>query len=134
VAAPDGVELLDARWAAGLHARAAQAPEAPGLTGVVAMAVPDAPAGELRVSVRYDDGRPGPAEPADGEPVVILTIPVTEAVAIFTGRCEPSVGFMRGRVKTAGDPGALLRWLRAASGPQWLQWLAASPGAPSPGA
>lgn len=42
---------------------------------------------------------------------VSLTVPLDEAIAIQRGELAPTVAFMQGRMKTAGDPGKLLELL-----------------------
>jgi putative sterol carrier protein len=49
----------------------------------------------------------GPATAAD----VTLTITEEDARAMLSGELDPSVAFMRGTLKTSGDPGLLLRLL-----------------------
>lgn len=49
----------------------------------------------------------GPLRDAD----VSLTVPFDDAVAVQRGERDPSVLFMQGRMKTAGDPGKLLELL-----------------------
>ena len=44
---------------------------------------------------------------------VSLTLPYADAMAIVCGELEPSVAFMQGRMKTAGDPGIVLQVLAA---------------------
>jgi hypothetical protein len=44
---------------------------------------------------------------------VSLTLPYADAMAIVRGELQPSVAFMQGRMKTAGDPGILLDVLAA---------------------
>lgn len=62
--------------------------------------------------VRVDDGAvgdvvDGPADHAD----VVLTVAERDAAAIRDGALDPSVAFMRGTMKMAGDFGVLLRVL-----------------------
>jgi hypothetical protein len=66
--------------------------------------------------LRLDDGvvaEAGPG-PSSGRSDVTLTVPIAEAVAMAEGELDPSVAFMRGRMKTAGDPGLVLDVLAAA--------------------
>lgn len=44
---------------------------------------------------------------------IALTVPYDDAVRVLRGEVEPSVLFMRGTMKTAGDPGLLLDVLAA---------------------
>lgn len=65
--------------------------------------------------VRLDDGVV--AEAAAGPsatPDVTLTLTHADAVAMAQGELDPGVAFMRGRMKTAGDPGLVLDVLAAA--------------------
>lgn len=75
----------------------------------VECAVTGGPAGDVRLHATPGEvglgGSPGAA--------VSLTVPYAEAVAIARGELEPSVAFMQGRMKTAGDPGRLLDLLAA---------------------
>lgn len=55
----------------------------------------------------------GPLTDAD----VLLTLPLDDAVAMQRGETDPSVLFMQGRMKTAGDPGKLLELLACSARP-----------------
>jgi hypothetical protein len=88
----------------------------PGASGVVEIVVSGAPEGQGTWVVRVDDGVVTDAvagPPAD--PDVTLTIAYADALAIAEGRLDPSVAFMQGRLKTAGDPGLVLDVLAAAA-------------------
>jgi hypothetical protein len=64
--------------------------------------------------VRLDNGVV--AEAASGAspaPDVTLTVPYADAVAMADGELDPSVAFMQGRMKTAGDQGLVLDVLAA---------------------
>ena len=66
--------------------------------------------------VRLDDGVV--AEAVSGttaSPDVTLTLSHLDAVAIAGGGLDPGVAFMRGQMKTAGDPGLVLDVLAAAA-------------------
>jgi putative sterol carrier protein len=58
---------------------------------------------------------PGPLRDAD----VSLTVALDDAVAIQRGELDPSVAFMQGRMKTAGDPGKLLDLLAWSAQPAY---------------
>jgi hypothetical protein len=47
----------------------------------------------------------------DGSVDLTLTLTPDDAGSVADGTLRPSVAFMRGRMKTAGDPGVLLRVL-----------------------
>jgi predicted lipid carrier protein YhbT len=55
----------------------------------------------------------GPLSDAD----VSLTVPLDDAIAAQRGETDPSVLFMQGRMKTAGDPGKLLELLACSARP-----------------
>ena len=67
----------------------------------------------LHVDHEKVDAGFGPAVDAD----VVLTLTYADAVAMVQGALQPSVAFMQGRMKTAGDPGQLLDLLAATSSP-----------------
>ena len=82
-------------------------------------AVTGGPDGDLKVHVAGSEVALGGLEGAD----VSLTVPYAEAVAIVQGVLEPSVAFMQGRMKTAGDPGKLLDLLAATAEPAFRDGL-----------
>jgi putative sterol carrier protein len=75
----------------------------------VECAITGSPDGDVKLHAHGDAVAGGPATSAD----VTLTLPYPEAMAITRGELEPSVAFMQGRMKTAGDPGRLLDLLAA---------------------
>jgi putative sterol carrier protein len=52
---------------------------------------------------------------------VALTLPFDDAVAVQRGELDPSVAFMQGRMKTAGNPGKLLDLLARTARPGYAQ-------------
>ncbi len=82
---------------------------APGPTATLQMVVTGAPDGDGKWYARVDDGVV--AEAALGTrpaPDLTLTVSYADASAIAGGELDPSVAFMQGRLKTAGDPGLVL--------------------------
>ncbi|MDQ2727728.1 MAG: SCP2 sterol-binding domain-containing protein [Actinomycetota bacterium] len=71
--------------------------------------------------------------PADGaeERDLAVTVPAAEAGAILAGELSPSVAFMRGRLKTSGDAGAVLDVLAASATSSFIEVLARLRGATS---
>jgi hypothetical protein len=113
-------EWLSAAWvedsagAVGAWPFAGDRPPAPvGLT-VTVTGGPDGDATYLRHWWPADDDK-------DRELAVILPAPV--ARAILAGELSPSVAFMRGRLKTRGDPGAVLDVLAATAAPAFAEVL-----------
>ena len=98
--------------------------EQPGATATIVHVVTGAPDGEVRYLSEYVDGRlvrnelldsagAGAGTVPDGDPVVTLTTPYAEAVAIAEGRLDPNAAFIAGLTKTAGPTGPLLGVLAA---------------------
>jgi hypothetical protein len=79
------------------------------LAGTVQVDVIGGPDGDVYVNARYAGGRLADARPgpADG-PDATLTITTQDAVAVIDGALDPSVAFMRGRLKAVGDMGLVL--------------------------
>lgn len=88
------------------------------LDGTVQVTVPGTPGGEFRYYRTYEAGTvTGGGVGLRKDATATLTLPVAEAAEVLAGRLDPSVAFMRGRLKTAGDNGFLLRLLAAWSSP-----------------
>ena len=60
------------------------------------------PEGDAKCAVVLESGR---------DATLTLTVPFTDAAAIARGELDPSVAYMQGRLKAAGDTGALLNLL-----------------------
>jgi hypothetical protein len=86
----------------------------------VECAITGGPDGEVKLHATGDDVGSGGLGDAD----VTLTLPYPEAVGVARGDLEPSVAFMQGRMKTAGDPGLLLDLLAATATPAFRDGLA----------
>jgi predicted lipid carrier protein YhbT len=88
----------------------------------LAVTVTGAPQGDVQWHAVLRDGAleafdAGALADAD----VSLTLPYAEAVAVYRGELDPSVAYMQGRMKTAGDPGKLLRLLAATATPDYAE-------------
>jgi hypothetical protein len=59
-----------------------------------------------------------------GEPALTLTVGTEDAALMADGKLAPSVAYMQGRLKTAGDNSLLLRVLRWTATPAFQQALA----------
>jgi putative sterol carrier protein len=97
-------QFLSAEWLDTVRAAAPSVGEAS-----VECAVTGSPDGEVKLYAKGTEIGFGGAADAD----ISLTLPYAEAIAIARGELEPSVAFMQGRMKTAGDPGKLLDLLAA---------------------
>lgn len=109
-------KFLSDDWFASVRA------DAPGVGScVVEVTVLGTPDGDVTWHITAGDGRveaaSGPLRGAD----VALTIPYDDMVAILTGTLEPSVAFMRGRMKTAGDLGRTLDVVGATARPRYRE-------------
>jgi putative sterol carrier protein len=68
--------------------------------------------GDVRYHRIFDGGRAvGAAMGAAPDPHVALTAPADQARAMARAELDPSVAFMRGQLKTVGDPAAVLALL-----------------------
>ena len=116
-------EWLSADWAEAAAGLWELLPEAPGVTGSVALAFVTAPRKEVTIHWRYEDGRP--AEGAAGpvpEPDLALSLAAADAADVVSGRVEPSVAFMRGRLKASGDGALLLAFLKSTTDGGFEKW------------
>ncbi|MFN8025804.1 MAG: SCP2 sterol-binding domain-containing protein [Acidimicrobiia bacterium] len=96
---------------------------APGPSATVQVVVGGTPAGDVKFHLAIVDGVVTAATPGNNSKAdVALTVPHAEAQAMLAGDLDPNVAFMRGRMKTAGDPGLLLDLLSATAG--YAQWRA----------
>jgi len=88
------------------------------LSGTVQVDVTGGTAGDVSVHAVLDAGRlaaagPGPADGADAT----MTLSEEDARAVVAGHLDPSVAFMQGRMKVAGDMGVVLDLLALVSSP-----------------
>jgi putative sterol carrier protein len=105
-------EFLSAAWVSGLVGRG----RPPGPTATVQVVVTGAPDGDGKFHARIDGGVVAEAElGARSAPDVTLTSGYADASAMAAGELDPSVAFMQGRLKTAGDPGLVLDLLAGAA-------------------
>jgi putative sterol carrier protein len=82
------------------------------VSGSVAVVVAGGPSGSLVIKDGQITGwRSGEVAPADAT----LTLQPPEAEQLLSGEVEPSVAFMRGRLKASGDMSLVLALLRATS-------------------
>ncbi|MFI5053630.1 MAG: SCP2 sterol-binding domain-containing protein [Acidimicrobiia bacterium] len=93
---------------------------APGPSLAVQLVVTGGPGGDAKVYLRFDDGVVTEASVGTAPaPDVTLTATAPDAAAMAAGELDPSVAFMQGRMKTAGDPGLLLDLLAHVRG--WVK-------------
>jgi hypothetical protein len=118
-------EAYTAEWAAEAGELWSLLPRAPGAEGTVSLAVATAPRKEVSFHWRYEAGRPvGGGQGNGGDPELALSLGVADAPEVLSGRVEPSVAFMRGRLKAAGDGALLLAFLSSTTSPGFQEWRA----------
>lgn len=116
-------DWLSAEWAEQAAALCRFLPDAPGATGTVNWTFAVAPRREVGFHWRYEHGKvteagSGPAAEAD----LTLTAAAADAADLVAGRVEPSVAFMRGRLKAAGDGGLMLAVLESTTSTGFGAW------------
>jgi SCP-2 sterol transfer family len=108
--------FLSAEWLDELARLGAEHAPFPGITGTVQVVVGGGPEKDVKFVVVLDDGKIGSAERrVDPDAELTLTFEYANAVAVQEGELDPSVAFMQGRLKTAGDPGLVLDVLAGAA-------------------
>ena len=105
----------------------------PGVSGTVVVAITATSAGDQFATLVWVDGRISSVSAgAAPDPDLTLTLPAADARAMMQGELAPSVAFMQGRLKTAGDnglvvgvlgavdtrPAAFAAWVEAARHPE----------------
>lgn len=98
-------------------------PSAGGADGTVTWSVAVAARKEAAVHWRYESGHAvaGGAGPAP-ESTLTLTATAADAAEVIAGRVEPSVAFMRGRLKASGEGGLLLAFLASTTTAGFEAW------------
>lgn len=116
-------ERYTSEWAAAVAELWPVLPEAPGAEGTVSLAVSSAPRREVGFHWRYAGGRLVEGGAGDGgSPELALTLGAADASDFLSGRVEPSVAFMRGRLKASGDGRLLLAFLRSTTTDGFAHW------------
>jgi len=106
------VAFLSQEWLDLLRSSSAGIGVRPGASANLQFVVTDTPSGEVAYAVAIEDGQVVAATLGRGDEAdVTFTESFPDAVAIARGELDLHVGFMQGRVKFAGDMGALMRVL-----------------------
>jgi hypothetical protein len=110
----------------GLRALAAIAGSRPPVAGATAEVTVDITTGRTGHHTyhwSYRDGVPGAGGTgATAEADLALSISSDDAAAVVRGEVEPSVAFMRGRLKASGDGTLVLEWLASTAGDGYETW------------
>lgn len=116
-------ELFSDEWAAAAGDMWPLLPPAPGAEGVVSLAFGLAARREVAIHWRYEAGRAVEGGPGPGkEPALTMSVSGADAPEVLSGRVEPSVAFMRGRLKAAGEGAALLAFLSSTATEAFGEW------------
>lgn len=122
------VPFLSDLWCqmAAESARDSPVPTPPVCASRVCHVVNGGPNGEVRYLVTLKEGRVLAVDLLQDKSCkdadVVLTAQFDDAVGVAKGEENPAVLFMQGRLKTAGDPGLALDYLRLVSFPPALEW------------
>jgi hypothetical protein len=114
------VTAFTPEWAESVSELVTALPPLEAGSGSVALTVSAGRGKEVTVAWSYPPG--APAAPG-AEPDLALTISADDAAAVFSGEVEPSVAFMRGRLKASGDGALLLGFLKSTTTPEFAAWL-----------
>jgi hypothetical protein len=120
---PDVVAFASEDWAESAAELWPLLPPAPGAEGTVSLAVSVAPRREVAFHWTYRAGVAveGGAG-AGGAPALALTIGAADAPEMVSGQVEPSVAFMRGRLKSSGEGALLLAFLKSTTVEEYSEW------------
>ncbi len=116
-------EWLNAKWLEEIAALADARPSLPGASGTVSLAITGGRGRDVGYHWEYRNGVPGGGGVgvvADAD--LALSIARDDAWSILSGEVEPSVAFMRGRLKATGAGGLLLELLESTTTPEYQDW------------
>ena len=115
--------LMSAEWADAAAPLTELLPDVPGAVGSVSLAVSGGRRQEAGFHWSYDAGKAKPgAAGIDGAADLVLLLAAPDAIDVLKGDVEPSVAFMRGRLKASGDGGLLLGFLKSTVDPAFSDW------------
>jgi SCP-2 sterol transfer family len=116
-------DWLSEEWLQGLAELAGSRPPVPGISGTVSVAITIGRRDQVAYYWSYRDGVPGQGgvgTAADAQ--LILAAGNDDAASLMSGEVEPSVAYMRGRLKASGDGAMLLAWLESTATDQYRKW------------
>ena len=116
-------EWLSEEWSQEVADLGGSRPEVAGANGTVSLTVTRGKGIAAAYHWAYQDGRPGAGgvgQLADAD--LVLTIPDADAALVAAGEVEPSVAYMRGRLKGSGDGALLLGWLASTATDAYAEW------------
>jgi hypothetical protein len=116
-------QWLSEEWVQHVAAAAGSRPPVPGANGTVSLAISDKRVSDVSYHWSYRDGIPGDGGVgglADAD--LALTITRADAQEVASGEVEPSVAFMRGRLKATGSGALLLGLLASTATDSYRGW------------
>ena len=117
-------EWLSEEWLKEVADQAGTRPPVAGANGTVSLAITTGRRDEVSYHWSYRDGIPGEgAVGAIANADLTLTIARDDAQAVASGEVEPSVAYMRGRLKASGDGALLLGLLASTATDGYRDWL-----------
>jgi predicted lipid carrier protein YhbT len=113
---------LTDEWFDETRALAADQPERPGLSARMQFIVTGGPDGDVHYYWVLEDGqlRESAVGDVDGADVT-LTTARPDAMAMASGKLDPNVAFMQGRMKVAGSMGIMMRLLPVTNTPEYQE-------------
>jgi hypothetical protein len=118
----DSLEFGSTAWAEAAGGLWPLLPPAGAADGTVSLGVGLAPRKEVAWHWRYEGGKAVAGGPGGGDADLSLTLGAADAPEVLSGRVEPSVAFMRGRLKTSGSGGLLLAFLESTTSEGFAEW------------
>jgi SCP-2 sterol transfer family len=116
-------EWPNEEWAEAFAATTAGLPEVSGASGTVALKFTGGTRKEIAVHWTYRDGVPEAGTVgAAAEPDIEFTLAAADASDVISGAVEPSVAFMRGRLKASGHGDLLLAFLQSTTSETFAAW------------
>lgn len=117
-------EWLSPEWAGEVGSLYGLLPAAGDAEGSVTLSFVVAPRREVAIHWTYEGGKAtsGGTGAAPGARLALSLAPA-DAADVLAGRVEPSVAFMRGRLKASGDGSLLLAFLESTAGGDLAAWL-----------
>ena len=116
-------EWLSEAWLKEVSAQAGTRPPVPGANGTVSLAITIGRRDEVSYHWSYRDGVPGDGGlGAASDADLTLTIARDDAQAVASGDVEPSVAYMRGRLKASGNGALLLGLLESTATDAYRDW------------
>ncbi len=105
---------LSEEWFEQARSLASDLPARPGCTGRIQQEITGGPDGDVSCYWVLEEGRPTSAAPGVvAAPDITVTLSWSDAATVQRGGLDPSVAFMRGRMKVAGSMDLLIELLSA---------------------